>query len=171
MTIPGVQCVNYAMSQDTTAMEAMGYIKCLVKTEIRYYNYITMKMLKEENESLKHELAIAKKNDTKIKKKTRVPTGSLKTSRKNRSVYEEKDAAKYEGDGGESDRCGDVGEGARGDGHTRGGGCGGEGAFANQEEAARGGTKMAANAEEIEAKPKDSDSPMKRLNQSILSQA
>lgn len=28
-----------------------------------------------------------------------------------------------------------------------------------------------ASAEEIEAKPKDSDSPMKRLNQRILSQA
>lgn len=67
-----------------------------------------------------------------------MPTGSLKTARKNRSVYAEKDAAKYEGDGGESDRCGDVGEGARGDGHTGGGGCGGEGAVANQEEAARG---------------------------------
>jgi hypothetical protein len=61
MAIPGVQSVKYAMSEDTAAMEAIGYIKCILKTEIRDYNYSTMKMLKKENESLKHELAIAKK--------------------------------------------------------------------------------------------------------------
>ena len=60
MAIPGIQSINYAMSEDTTAMEAIGYIKHMVKTEIRDYNYSIMKKLKEENKSLKHELAIAK---------------------------------------------------------------------------------------------------------------
>ena len=61
MAIPGIQSVNYAMSEDTTAMEAMRYIQRMVTTEIRDYNYSGMKKLKEENKSLKHELAITKK--------------------------------------------------------------------------------------------------------------
>lgn len=71
MAIPGVWCVNHAMSEDTAAMEAIGYIKCMAKTEIRDYNYSTMKKLNEENESLKHELAVAKYNRKKMTAKTR----------------------------------------------------------------------------------------------------
>ena len=61
MAIPGIQSINYEMSENTVAMEAIGYIKRMVKTEIRDYNYSAMNKLKEENKSLKHELAIAKK--------------------------------------------------------------------------------------------------------------
>lgn len=71
MAIPGVQSINHAMSEDIAAMEAIGYIKCIVKTETRDYNYSTMKKLKEENQSLKHELAIARFNKKKMKAKTR----------------------------------------------------------------------------------------------------
>ncbi|XBH87830.1 hypothetical protein VPH35_075215 [Triticum aestivum] len=60
MVIPGVQSVDHSMSEDSAAMEAIGYIKCTVKTEIRDYNYSTMKKLEEENRSLKHELNINK---------------------------------------------------------------------------------------------------------------
>lgn len=35
MAIPGIQCFDHAMSEDTAAMEASGYIKCIAKTEIR----------------------------------------------------------------------------------------------------------------------------------------
>ena len=70
MAIPGIQSINYAMSKDTASMEAIGYIKRMVKTEIRDYNYSAMKKLKEENTSLKHELAIAKKQKEKMKTKT-----------------------------------------------------------------------------------------------------
>uniref|UniRef100_A0A8R7UUM2 Uncharacterized protein n=1 Tax=Triticum urartu TaxID=4572 RepID=A0A8R7UUM2_TRIUA len=38
MAIPGVQCIDHAMSEDTTAMEAIVYIKCMVNTELRDYN-------------------------------------------------------------------------------------------------------------------------------------
>ncbi|XP_044375072.1 uncharacterized protein [Triticum aestivum] len=60
--IPGVQFVDQSMPEDSAAMEAIGYIKCTVKTEITDYNYSTMKKLEEENRSLKHELYISRYN-------------------------------------------------------------------------------------------------------------
>ncbi|XP_044347293.1 formin-like protein [Triticum aestivum] len=71
MAIPEVQFVDHSMSEDSAAMEAIGYIKCTVKTEIRDYNYSTMKKLEEENRSLKHELNIARYNKKKMKTKIR----------------------------------------------------------------------------------------------------
>ncbi|KAM3191089.1 hypothetical protein ACQJBY_068806 [Aegilops geniculata] len=71
MVIPGVQSVDHSMSEDSAAMEAIGYIKCTVKTEIREYNYSTMKKLEEENRSLEHELNIARYNKKKMKTKIR----------------------------------------------------------------------------------------------------
>ena len=49
MATPGVQCIDHAMSEDSATMEAIGYIKCMVKTELRDYNYNNMKKLDEEN--------------------------------------------------------------------------------------------------------------------------
>lgn len=81
MAIPGVQCIDHAMSEDTAAMEAIGYIKCMVKTELRDYNYSKMKKLDEENQSLKHELAVAKYNKQKTKAKTRSIKNKLMMAR------------------------------------------------------------------------------------------
>lgn len=55
--------MHHTMSEDTTAMEAIGYIKSMVKTEIRDI----MQKLKEQNQTLKHELAMAKCSKEKIK--------------------------------------------------------------------------------------------------------
>ena len=62
-------------------MEAIGYIKCMVKTELRDYNYSNMKKLDEENQSLKHELAVAKYNKQKTKAKTRSIKNKLMMAR------------------------------------------------------------------------------------------
>lgn len=51
MAIPGVQSVHKTMSEDTAAMEAKGFMKRAVKTEIRDYNYSNMEKLRTRNES------------------------------------------------------------------------------------------------------------------------
>ena len=53
----------------------------MVKTKLRDYNYSNMKKLDEENQSLKHELAVAKYNKQKTKAKTRTIKNKLMMAR------------------------------------------------------------------------------------------
>jgi len=52
VAISGVQSLQYNMSEDTDAMEAIGYIRWTVQTEVRDYNYSSVQKLKMEKSLL-----------------------------------------------------------------------------------------------------------------------